>query len=69
MRTLLLLVYMLRPVSGVMRDGIGGEELNGVCRTLCGCMIFHRATVDGTRSISPSSEVARAPVQSLGRRS
>ncbi len=39
----------------MVRDRIGGEELNGVYCTLCGSMIFYRATVDGTQHVLGTS--------------
>jgi Protein of unknown function (DUF3179) len=39
----------------MVRDRIGGEELNGVYCTLCGSMIFYRATVQGTHHVLGTS--------------
>ncbi len=39
----------------MVRDRIGGEELNGVYCTLCGSMIFYRATVKGTHHVLGTS--------------
>ncbi len=39
----------------MVRDRIGGEELNGVYCTLCGSMIFYRTTVDGTHHVLGTS--------------
>jgi hypothetical protein len=39
----------------MVRDRVGGEELNGVYCTLCGSMIFYRATVNGTLHVLGTS--------------
>ena len=39
----------------MVRDRIGGEELNGVYCTLCGSMIFYRATIKGVHHVLGTS--------------